>query len=191
MCLDAKRLEFKNSSDNRPIKLFYQDEARFGRIDNISSCWVPKGKRALVGNQIIRKYTYAYFAICPETGENYSLILPYANGACMDIFMQGLSQHFKNYRIILAMDRASWHTGNKIKKWKNIVPLFNPPYSPELNPVENIWHHIRETYGFKNKTFDSIEQVEKQLENALKDLYHDKETVKSITLFDWIYSAIC
>ncbi len=169
--MDAKQLEFNEPLDSRPIKLFYQDEARFGRIDNVSSCWVPKGKRASVGNQIIRKYTYAYSAICPETGESYSLILPYANGACMDIFMEGLSTHYKNYRIIMAMDRASWHTGDKTKKWDNIVPLFNPPYSPELNPVENIWHHLRENYRFKNKTFESLEHLESKLSDALSELY--------------------
>jgi transposase len=169
--------------------LFFQDEGRFGRIDNISSCWVPPGTRAKVGNQIIRKYTYAYTTICPETGESFSLILPYANGECMDIFMKGVSQKFSNYRIVMAMDRASWHTGNKAKKWENIVPLFQPAYSPELNPVENIWHHIRETYNFKNTTFNSMEEVENRLAKALREL--DKETVKSISQFKWIYQVIC
>ncbi len=183
----TKSLEFKTINDQRPIKLFFQDEGRFGRIDNISSCWVPFECRATVGNQIIRQYTYAYTAVCPETGENFSLILPYANSHCMDIFMQGLSDKFKNYRIILAMDSASWHTGEKAKKWGNIVPLFQPSYSPELNPVEHIWHHIRETYNFKNTTFKSMEQVEQRLVLALKNL--DKETIKSITRFEWIYQA--
>ena len=169
--------------------LFFQDEGRFGRIDNVSSCWVPSGTRAKVGNQIIRKYTYAYTAICPETGENYSLILPYANCECMDIFMQGVSEKFKNYRIIMAMDSASWHTGEKTKKWENIVPLFQPPYSPELNPVEHIWHHIRESYNFKNKTFSSMKEVEDRLVTALKEL--NEETVKSISQFSWIYQASC
>lgn len=149
---------------------------------------MPHGQRAKVGNQIIRKYTYAYSAICPETGESCSLILPYANTVCMDIFMQALSDDFKNYRIIMAMDRASWHTGDKAKKWNNIVPLFQPAYSPELNPVENLWHHIREKGKFKNTTFKTMEAVENRLCEELKNL--DKKTVKSISLFHWINSAI-
>ena len=184
----AKSLEFKNKADKRPIKLFFQDEARFGRIDNISSCWVPPKQRANVGKQIIREYTYAYTAVCPETGESYSLVLPYANTDCMNIFMEGLSEQFKNYRIILAMDRASWHTGEKAKNWDNIRPLYLPAYSPELNPVENLWHHIREKGNFKNTTFSSMEEVEERLVENLNKL--DKETVKSICLFSWIKSAI-
>ena len=161
--------------------MFFQDEARFGQIDNICSCWVPREQRAKLGNQIIRKYTYAYSAVCPETGEAYSLILPYANTECMNIFMQGISEEFKDYRIIMAMDRASWHTGEKAKQWKNIVPLFQPAHSPELNPVESLWHHIREKGGFKNTTFSSMEEVENRLSEQLKNL--DKKDVKSICLF--------
>lgn len=184
----SKSLEFINKEDSRPIKLFFQDEARFGRIDNVCTCWVPKNKRAKVGNQIIRKYTYAYSAVCPETGESYSLILPYANTECMDIFMKGLSEKFKQYRIIMAMDRASWHTGNKAKKQDNIVPLFQPAHSPILNPVENLWHHIREKGNFKNTTFNSMEEVENRLSESLMKL--DKKTVKSVCLFHWIKSAL-
>lgn len=106
----------------------------------------------------------------------------------MDIFMQGVSDEFKDYRIIMAMDSASWHTGDKAKKWDNIVPLFQPPYSPELNPVENLWHYIRENGRFKNTTFKSMEDVEEQLSEELRNL--DRKTVQSISLFHWINSAI-
>jgi transposase len=44
--LETKSLEFKDAQDTRPVKLFFQDEARFGRIDSVSSCWVPEGSRA-------------------------------------------------------------------------------------------------------------------------------------------------
>jgi len=184
----SKSLEFENKDDSRPIKLFFQDEARFGRIDNISSCWVPARGRAKVGNQIVREYSHAYLAVCPETGENYSLILPYADQQCMDIFLEHVSENFNNYRIIMAMDRASWHTSLKTGKWNNIVPLFQPAYSPELNPVENLWRHIREDGGFKNATFNTLKEVELKLAEKLKNL--DKMTVKSITLFKWINEAL-
>ena len=131
---------------------------------------------------------YVYLAACPETGENYSLILPYANQNCMEIFMEGVSETFSNYRIIMAMDRASWHKSITNGKWENIVPLFQPPYSPETNPVENLWHHIREDGGFKNITFNTLKEVELKLVDKLKKL--DEETVKSITLFRWIKEAI-
>ena len=185
----AKSLEFKDQSDNKPVKLFFQDEARFGRIDNISSCWVPPGGRASVGKQIIREYLYAYLTVCPETGENYSLILPYANKNCMDIFMQGVSDTFSNYRIIMVMDGASWHSESNSEKCENILPMLLPAYSPELNPTENMWHHIREKGGFKNTTFHTMKDVELRLAETLKNL--DKKTVISISGYKWIIEALC
>ena len=184
----TQSLKFKNQEDTRPIKLFFQDEARFGRIDNIASCWVPQGGRALVGNQIVREYTYLYGAFCPQTGDSCSLILPYANGECMDIFLKLLSEKYPEYRIILAMDNASWHS-SKIDI-DNIVPLFQPAHSPEVNPAERVWKHIRESGRFKNKTFDSLADVEMAICNAVNDILGNKDTIKSLTGFWWIKNAI-
>jgi transposase len=102
--------------------------------------------------------------------------------------MEGVSKQFAGYRIIMAMDRAAWHTGGNTDGWENIIPLFQPSYSPELNPVENMWHYIRETGGFKNTTFNSLKDVELKLADELKNL--DCKTVKSITFFNWIQEAI-
>jgi len=100
----------------------------------------------------------------------------------MDILMQEVSEAFKQYRIIMFMDRASWHIGNKTKKWENIIPLFQLPYLPELNPVESIWHLIREDGDLKNKTFKTLNEAEIKLEEYLKNL--NPNTIKSTTLFN-------
>jgi transposase len=188
--LAAKSLEFINQEDARPIKLFFQDEARFGRIDNVSSCWVPPHSRALVGKQIIRQYTYLYGAFCPETGEQFSMILPYANGKCMNIFLEEFSSFFSNYKVIMGMDNASWHSSNVTEKLDNIVPLFQPVHSPELNPAEHVWHYIRESGHFKNRTFKSMKEVEEQLIITVNTLLNDKDKIKSITGFSWIKKGL-
>ncbi|KAA6309739.1 Stage V sporulation protein K, partial [termite gut metagenome] len=82
--------------------------ARFGRIDNLTSCRVPEKCRAQAGNRIIREYTCACTAACPQPEETFSLILPYAKEVCMDVFMTELSGTCKDYGIITTMDRASW-----------------------------------------------------------------------------------
>jgi len=67
--------------------LFFQDEGRFGRINNLSKCWVPQNTRAIIDQQMIREYIYTYTAVCPQTGENFSLILPYSDTICMNTFL--------------------------------------------------------------------------------------------------------
>jgi transposase len=170
--------------------LFFQDEARFGRIDNVCSCWVPPHSRALVGKQIIRQYTYLYGAFCPETGEQFAMILPYANTVCMEIYLEEFSKQFPDYRVVMGMDNASWHSSNISSKLDNIVPLFQPAYSPELNPAENVWHYIRESGHFKNRTFKSMNELEEQLIVATNSLLADRKKIKAITGFRWIKKAL-
>lgn len=101
--------------DERPIKLFFEDEARFGRINNLTRCWVPKTERAEIERQLIREYTYAYTAVCPQTGEAYSIISPFNNTSATNAFLHEFSNHFKHNRIILTLDGAGWHKSKDLK----------------------------------------------------------------------------
>jgi transposase len=62
--------------------------------------------------------------------------------------------------MILAMDNASWHS-SKIDAG-NIVPLFQPAHSPELNPAERVWKHIREKQAVLRTGLLPIWQMLKQ-----------------------------
>jgi transposase len=108
----------------------------------------------------------------------------------MNIFMEEFSKYFSDYRIVVGMDNASWHKSGIFKKIDNIVPLFQPAHSPEVNPAERMWRYIRENGGFKNKTFNSIKEVEDWLVTSVRSLLADKDRVKSITGFKWILDAL-
>lgn len=118
------------------------------------------------------------------------MILPYADKECMNIFVREFSKQFSDCRVIMGMDNASWHKCKITEYTDNIVPLFQPAYSPELNPAEHIWHYIRENGGFKNHTFDSMNDVEENLILAVNTLLTDKNKIKSITGFEWIKTAL-
>ena len=90
----------------------------------------------------------------------------------------------------MGMDNAAWHSRRIDEQIDNIVPLFQPAYSPELNPAEHIWHYIRENGGFKNRTFDSLQEVEDSLCAAVNTLLTNKTKIKSITGFGWIVDRI-
>lgn len=187
--LATHKLEFDKKELHKPLLLFFQDEGRFGRINNIRRCWCPPYCRANVGKQIVREYVYAYTAVCPQNGENFSLVMPDADTASMNIFLSEFSEEYKNYRIILAADRAGWHRSKTLKVPDNIRFLFIPSYSPELNPVEHIWDYIREMF-FNNRTYKSLDSVIDRLCFALNYLDTVREKVKSMTLFDWIFYAL-
>jgi transposase len=183
--LDALNLKFDKSLQDKPLLLFFQDEGRFGRINTLQRCWGPINDRPIVCKQLIRQYTYAYTAVCPSTGETFSLILPYANSDSMKIFIKEMSKAYPNNRIAMIMDNASWHKNEEKIYPKNIKPIFLPPRAPELNPVENIWHYIKEKF-FNNRIFKSIEKVEKKLCDVLSGLNDNKNIIKNIANYHWL-----
>jgi len=63
-------------SVSRPLRLMYQDEARFGRISDTRYCWAKKPMRPEVKAMLVYQYTYAYAAVSPQDGRMDSLVLP-------------------------------------------------------------------------------------------------------------------
>ena len=118
-----------------------------------------------------------------------SLILPNMTIDMMQIFINELVGRYPNEYILMIVDWASNHTSDKLKFPKNIKFLPLPSKAPQLNPIENMWHEVREKW-FWNKVFNSMDAVENQLVETLVDIENDKDRVKSITWFDWIMEAI-
>ena len=170
--------------DKRPVKIFFQDEARFGRISSPAYCWAPSGLRPIISSQIVREYTHVFSAVSPNDGQSFSLILPYADTDGMNIFLQEFAEAFQEYRIILIMDKAPWHRSKDLSKVGNIRYIYQPPYSPELNPVEHLWEHIRENY-FKNACWLSMETLEEALSAVLKKIADRSEMIQSLVGFHW------
>lgn len=163
----------------------FQDEAGFGRINKPKRCWCPKGIRPVTPCHHIREYRYAYGAVSPEDGESFFLVMPYCNTKSMNVFLQKLSEAYPDDFILLAVDNAAWHRSTALIIPYNIdlVPLL--PYTPEMNPIEQIWKEIRKL-GFKNEIFQTLNLVVDRLCDTINSLSCD--IVKSITGRDWILS---
>lgn len=165
------------------VRLMFQDEADFGRINKPKYCWCYKGLRPTVPCHHIREYRYAYGAVEPLTGESCFLVLPYSNTDCMNIFLQELAAQYPDDRIILVGDRASWHRARALVVPENIQIFLLPPATPEMNPIEQIWKEIRKR-GFRNEIFLSMDKVIDRLCDTICNL--PSEVMKSITARNWI-----
>jgi transposase len=77
-------------------------------------------------------------------------------------FLKKLSKIYRNLKIFLIWDSAGWHRSKKIKeflKTTNQFDLFNfPPYTPELNPQEQVWKALRQnvTHNRLEKDFSVL-----------------------------------
>lgn len=164
----------------------FQDEAGFGRINKPKPCWCAGGIRPNVPCHHIREYRYAYGAVEPLTGDSFFLVLPYCNTTCMNVYLRELSQAYPNDIILLVMDGASWHRANGVQIPNNIHILYIPPYTPEMNPIEQIWKEIRKR-GFKNEMFPTLEKVIDRLCDTINSL--SASVIRSITGRVWILSV--
>ncbi len=178
-------MEQRDPEDTRPVIIMAQDEGRFGRITDIRTCWAPKGIRPKVARQVARTFVYVYAAVCMALGKITSLILPYANTDMMNLFLEEVSNDFKEYFVIMLVDGAGWHRSQDLKIPENIRLIQQPSHSPELNPVEHLWEELREKY-LPNKAFKSLDAVEEALCKALRDLDGDPDTVSSMTNFPYL-----
>lgn len=168
------------------VKLMFQDEAGFGRINKPKYCWAVKGTRPTVPCQHIREYRYAYGAIEPLTGDSFFAMLPYSDSACMTVFLEKLSEQYPDDLILLVCDKAPWHTTSKLNLPDNIKLFFLPSATPEMNPIEQIWKEIR-LRGFRNEIFKSLEDVVNRLEKTVQSL--TKDVIRSISRRSYMHEC--
>lgn len=181
-----KEAKQKEENKGKRVRLMFQDEAGFGRISTPAVCWCPEKVRPCVPSLRVREYIYLFGVVEPLTGENFFLILDKCDTISTNAFLKGLSEEFSEDMIILVCDNASWHSSEDLQIPENIIIVFIPPYTPEMNPIEQIWTEIRKM-GFKNHFFASLDDVIQKICEVIRIL--SPQTVSHITLRNWILSA--
>lgn len=83
-------------------------------------------------------------------------------------FLDEFSNENKEELKIMVLDNGAFHKAKKLKIPANIVLIFLPPYSPELNPAEKMWANLKRK--FTNQLFNSLEQLSDFIESAIKTI---------------------
>ena len=133
------------------------------------------------------RYAWAciFGAICPARATGAALVMPYANTDAMSAHLAEIGRHISpGAHAILVLDGAGWHSSGDLAVPANITLLTLPPYSPELNPVENISQFLRQN-RLANRVFDSYETIVSACCDAWNALLATPERVASITSRDW------
>jgi len=142
----------------RPCILF-EDEARFGRISTIRTCWAPPGMRPRVGHQQVREYRDGLMAVSPWEGRISALVV--TGGVDHNVISALLTEtkvRFPRRYCILFLNGAGAHISGDIVVPQDMHVELLPAHSPELNPVEPVWDYVREHY-FANRVFPTIARV--------------------------------
>jgi transposase len=132
---------------------------RLGQKNGLVRQWARRGSRPRQPADQRYESTYIFGAVCPARDTGAALVLPVANTATMQLHIEEISRHVSDGALaVVLMDRAAWHTTGKLNWPKNVRPLFIPPASPELNPAEQIWQYLRQTY-LSNRIFETYAAI--------------------------------
>lgn len=147
--------DFLSSPDSL---VFFCDESRFGLQPHIGRCWARKGVR--ISSPVNPNYQnfYVYSSVSPITGESFSLFLPRVNTEMMNLYLAEMSDFFPDKRIMILLDQAGWHKSKSLNIPTNFMLECLPPYSPELDPVEKLWQHLKK-HVCRNRLFIDEEDL--------------------------------
>jgi transposase len=163
---------------DKKVQIWYQDEARFGQKGIVTKIWTIEGTRPTLPRQNGFKSSYFIGAVCPETGKKHALLFDGLDSRVVNIFLDDFSKTLsRNVHVVMVMDGAGWHKAEDLIVPKNISLLPLPPYSPELNPIDQIWDYLKSNF-LSRRIFSVIEDIFDYGVKAWREL---KETIiKSI-----------
>lgn len=149
--------------------------------------WARRGTRPRQPADQRYESAYLFGAICPRRGVGAALAMPFANTEAMQAHLDEIGRTVaKHAHAVLILDRAGWHTTDKLKVPKNLTIILLPSKSPELNPVENIWQYMRANW-LSNRIFESYGDIIEAACEAWNKLTALPNVITSIGLRDWAH----
>jgi len=135
-----------------------------------------KGIRPKVKYQHRFSTTYLYGSYSPIDGDSFVYEIEGVDSNIFEAYLHEFSLHKPEQAKIVVIDNAGFHSTKNIDIPPNIYLLRIPPYSPELNPCEQVWAWIKSRY--KNRVFENMAELKKWLHTIVKNM--EPETIKSI-----------
>ena len=173
--IDEKQSDYSN------IRLFSQDETRYGLLP------VANRRITLSGIKPVAEIEYSftsmslYGAVDPQNGDHFFLEFPHLNADCFQIFINQFSTQFSESLNVMVLDNGRFHQAKKLEIPDNVILLFLPPYSPELNPIERLWQDL------KAKLFCQADDTIEAMQKKITEIIHaySTTTIAKITGFSF------
>ncbi len=162
------------------VEIWFADECGVEGDPRPRHRWVPRGTAPKVGYKGTHLRSSVVGAVCPDTGESFFMIF---DGVDTDVFAFWLSEFEKTSpkapgkRRILVLDNASWHKSKSID-WRGFEPMFLPPYSPDLNPIERLWLRLKTDF-FSDFIAENREHLNERLCLGLNHFMNQPDLVAS------------
>jgi hypothetical protein len=157
-----------------------------GQQGRLTRIWAERGSRPAVVRDNRRCSTYLFGAICPARGIGAAIISQAVNTTAMNFHLTEIAtQVTPGARAVLLVDGAGWHEKAKdLRVPDNIFLMTLPPYSPELNPMENVWDYLRDN-KLSNTVWNDDDAITSACKQAWDFLAASPDRIRSIGTRDW------
>lgn len=127
------------------------DECRVEKESGAMRIWFPKGKQPVIKVNQDKEAVSFYGALNVATGEEVACKALRQTSEYTVKFLRKLEKIYQDKKVLLIWDGAPWHRSKvkdylkeKGKRWK-LELMYFPPYSPDLNPQEQVWKKAKES----------------------------------------------
>ena len=138
-----------NPAKNK-LKYWCEDETRIGLKTIERKKITALGVKPLGLVQWNFKAYYLYGAVAPKTGESFWWEFSHLDGMCFQIFLDKLAEKYPAHLNVIQLDNGKFHHSSSLRIPDNILLIFQPPYTPELNRIDRIWSHIKQELALGN-----------------------------------------
>lgn len=156
--------------------LYFQDETNISLTALLGKTWAPRGqtpKQKVTGK---RGGVSAMSAITSRGGLIFRLHEKRIASREVIDFLSQMIRHHRRRHLVVVMDQARPHTSKKttsfIDSQRRLHVFHLPKYSPDWNPDEKVWNHLKhqELHGHQAKTKDELKKLTRaKLRNMSKD----------------------
>lgn len=169
-----------------PIRYFCEDESRFGLKTICSRVITLFGVKPVAPVQWLRDNFWLYGVVEPTTGAHLFYEFSHLDTACFQRFIDLFAAAFPDSLNLLQLDQASCHTATALVWPENVIPIFQPAHSPELNPIERLWEDLKK--HFKGENFDFLPDLRAKVFGLINSL--SKAAIVSLTGWSYIVDAL-
>ena len=168
------------------IRYWSQDESRMGLHTVQRRKLNGKGIKPHGKVQWDFIYLWLYGVVEPQTGAAFFYEFTHLDTVYFEKFLELFAAAYPLDLHIIQLDNGGFYSSLNLNIPENVILLFQPTYSPEVNPIERLWGYIKEQ--LKWLRFDGIEELREALQKELKKLTN--EVIASLTGYPFILHGL-
>lgn len=163
------------------LDIWFADESGFEGDPRPRRRWDRKGRKTRVTKNGDHLRMNVIGMVCPRSGQFFAIEASHSDTVMFQAFLDEASKSVQLHRPnnIMVLDNASWHK-KKDLNWHGWQPMFLPPYSPDLNPIERIWLNMKARW-FNNYVCRNEQQLLERLDQAILEVIDHPEATQKTT----------